>query len=416
MKTHNVFNFSNFFNSCNSSNFCNFFNSSNFCNFFNSSNFFNSFTFSNFFNFLYFCLLCSCEVTGWQDTRRPIEDEGAFRVSVRVRLDWNRSALAPVTPDERIPASVWFFPQEEGQSPYVLTTDEVLDSISLPPGDYHILAFNGLLSYNATRDEQNGGSFRNIGFRGTDRYDTFEAYCTTPLILPASLRSRAEDDLSAPMAAPEALAVDHYRNEATGDVLRLTMDMVDKGIKQTLDFAPERLIEMLQVVVHVKNLVSATDVEGVNVASIGGLAGSVRLASGERGVSPPVAHYFTVNHRQYDEGSQTDGTLRGECLTFSRAEDLVRDPGTGVRNRLRLYLTLRDGSPFDVIEHDVTGRFTPDGEYTGELRLTLDAGMGLLGANDYIELPDTQEPGGSGSGLDANVNGWGEHVDVPIEL
>jgi hypothetical protein len=411
MKTHNVFNFSNFFNSCNSFNFCYSCYFSNSCNF---SNFFNSFTFSTFFNFVYFCLLCSCEVTGWQDTRRPIEDEEAFRVTVRVRLDWRQSALAPVTTDGRIIASVWFFPEEAGQPPYVLTTDEVLDSIPLPPGDYRILAFNGLLDYNATRDEQTGGSFRNIGFRGMDRYETFEAYCTTPLTLPDDLRSRAEDDPSAPMAAPEALAADHYRNEATGDVLRLTTDMVDKGIKQTLDFAPERLIEMLQIVVHVKNLVSADKAPGANVASIGGLAGSVRLASGERGMTPPVAHYFTVNDRKYDEGSQTDGTLRGECLTFSRAEDLTGAQPAGNRNMLSLRLKLReDGNQFVMFERDVTGRFTRDGEYTDELRLMLDIGTGDPG-DDFIELPDTQEPGGSGSGFDADVDEWGDKVTIEL--
>jgi hypothetical protein len=313
-------------------------------------------------------------------------------------------------------ASVWFFPDDEGQ-PHVLTTDAVVDSIPLPPGNYRVLAFNGLLEYSPTRDEQTSGSFRHIGFRGTGRYETFEAFCRTPLTVTSARYSRAEDDQSALMASPEELACDHYRNDATNDVFSVTMSMVDKGARPVLEFAPAKLTAQLQLVVHVENLISAASFENANVAFISGLAESVLLASGKRGTTP-VTHYFIINDRQYYEGSETDGTLRGGCLTFGLPQ--VTGDGSGNDNLLSLYFTLRNGDPYPVIERDLTGRFTQGEEdrQSGEEQLTLyvEVGAGSLGPDDHIRLPDTQDPGNPGSDFGAEMYGWGENVVYPIDI
>jgi hypothetical protein len=353
-------------------------------------------------------LLCSCEATGWQDTRRPIEDEGELRVIVRVRLDWNQASLEP----GRVIASVWFFP-ESGEHPRVLTTDELLDSIALPPDNYRILAFNGLLEYASTRDEQTSSSFRNIGFRGTGRYETFEAFCRNPLTLSAAYSRPAET--STPMAAPETLTADHYHNSETGDVLHLTMEMVDRDVRPTLEFTPVRLTAQVQLVAHVENLVSAATFDGANVAAISGLAESVLLASGKKGTTP-VTHYFTINHRQYDEGSEVNGTLRGDCFTFGLPGASTRADGN--ENLLNLYFTLRDGTPHPAIERDITGHFMQEEQGDGKIQLTLrvEVGEGRLGPDDYIHLPDTQDPGSDGSDFDADVDKWGNNVTVPIGL
>jgi hypothetical protein len=100
----------------------------------------------------------------------------------------------------------------------------------------------------------------------------------------------------------------------------------------------------------VENLVSAASFEGANVASVDGLSEGMLLASGRR-TATPVAHYFTINHRQFYESSDTDGTIRGECLTFGLLQ--AGDTGSngnngGTGNRLNIYFTLRDGQPFSV--------------------------------------------------------------------
>jgi hypothetical protein len=370
------------------------------------------------FLFLPCILLIACEAAGWQDSRRTITDEGALRITVRVRMDWNRAGLEPETPDGRITASVWFFPDDDSERlPYVMTTDEIVDSISLPPGRYHILAFNGLLEYSPARTVQNSASFQHIGFRGTERYETFEAFCRTPLIL-SSRYSRAPGDVSAPMAAPEMLAADHYRDAATGDVLSLTTEMVDKDIRPTLNFVPVPIVAMLRVVVHVQNLISAATIEGANIASVNGLAESVFLASGRKGTAL-VAHYFNINHRQFYENSETDGTLRGESLTFGLLEE---EDGANVANMLGLYFTLRDGYPLPVMERDITGRLEEEEQIDGKIQLTfyVEVGTGVSGSpNDPdppVELPTTPDTGGAGSEFDVEIDSWGDNIIFDLDL
>jgi hypothetical protein len=354
-------------------------------------------------------MLSSCEVIGWQDHRRPIDDESDLRVIVRVGLDWSLSGLT----EDPVIGSVWFFP-ESGEAPHVLNTEELLDGIPLPPGDYRVLAFNGLLNYTASRNEQTSASFRNIAFRNTGSYDTFEAFCSTPLGLTTAF-ARPATDPSEPMAQPEILAADHYRNSETGDVLRLTMAMVDADIRPTLTFTPVPLIAQVQLKVHVENLVSASAIDGDNAATIGGMAGSVFLASGRTGATL-VTHRFTINHRQYNEGSTVNGTLQGGCSTFGLPEPSAR--AADRENLLNLYFTLRDGTTLPPVERNITGYFTQEEQGEGVVQLTLRVEVGgeSLGEDDLITLPDTQPPTGSNSGFEADVDDWPEKITLPIGL
>jgi hypothetical protein len=342
----------------------------------------------------------SCEVTGWCDTRRPIYDEVGVRVMVRVNIDWSQAGLEPETPDGRIMASVWFFPIEGGD-PFVLATDDTRDSIPLPPGNYHILAFNGVLEPSGTHNEFVSSSFNYIGFRATERYETFEAYCRKPLVLSAERFLRAgEDDTPPSVASPEVLATDHYRNTDTGDVFGITIEMVDNDRRPELYFSPRRCTSLLHVRARVMNLISLSAMDGANVISVSGLAESMRLASGEPGTTS-VTHFFPIGDRAYNEGSQTDGTVNGYCYTFG-----LTSAAQSVQ-RVSLYFTMRDGGTPLPFDWDVTNRFLRTQEPFEE-KLYVEVGD--------IHLPDTQPSEGAGSLFDAQVENWGANVDILIEI
>ena len=349
-------------------------------------------------------LLCSCEATGWQDTRRPLEDEGALRVSVQVRLNWEASGLGG---DPEV-ASVWFFP--EGGEPKVLSTNETLDSISLPPGDYRILAFNGLLENNAsTREQRSSVSFANIGFRGTDRYETFEAFCLRPQQVSAAYSRPADEPAMSP---PEALAAGRYDDGAGGDMFRITMEMVDRKERPELTFTPVPAVATLELTAHVGNLISAATIDGANTASVSGLGESVFLATGRTGEAA-VTHYFTLNHRQYDDPENPkDGTLRGGCFTFGLPQENS--------NLLGLWFTLRDskeGTPKTYFHRDLTEPWAEQhGKEVMQLDLRVEVGKLRLGENDTINLPDTQPPEEVGSNFDADVDEWGDDENVALDI
>jgi hypothetical protein len=343
----------------------------------------------------------SCEVIGLQDTRSPIIDEEAMRVMVRVQLDWSVAELEQETDDNRIMASVWFFPVDGGK-PIALDTDEALDSIDLPIGDYHILAFNELL----TTGNTSGSVLRNIGFRNTEHYETFEAFCRTPVTLSSlgDFATRASGDT--PVSPPEVLAVAHYRDEDGSEVFRVTTTMLDEGIRPTLTFAPRRITDLLHLTVHVENLISVTSEEGANLASVSGLASSIRLASGQPG-NTPVTHFFPIHHKKFKEGSTTDGTIEGSCYFFGLAGEVNRE--------LNIYFTLRDREKYPPIPKDITNHFSRD-EQTLQVVLNIEVGGGKLGEDDIISLPDTHAPEGEGSAFDADVEDWGENIVLPVDI
>jgi hypothetical protein len=115
-----------------------------------------------------------------------------------------------------------------------------------------------------------------------------------------------------------------------------------------------------------------------------------------------VGHEFVINSRQYDTGSAENGTLRGECYTFGI-------PGTGAgRNTLGLSFVLRDGTPYTEEARDITSRLTPVTPLSFKVEISKE---------DGIRLPDTQDPAGEGSDLDADVNEWGENmVKEPLDI
>ncbi|MDR1884389.1 MAG: DUF5119 domain-containing protein [Prevotella sp.] len=314
------------------------------------------------------------------DTRREIfEDQSIW---VRVRLNWTPADIVPEG------TSIYFYPHEQGRQPVVLLTNDMLDSIRLPKGNYSVLAFN---------ETVNGHD--HISFRGTDKYDTFEAYASTPV----TFSGRYAKSSGAPaVAVPDILAAAHL------DRFDVTREMVLQDMRPTVELTPRRLLSKLFVTIHIKGLDNCS--KSGHVASIGGMAESVYLATETVG-SVPVTHYFTLNNRTFYPGSETDGTMSATFETFGLADMPLTMQPANVRNMLSLYFRLRDGSDFPVIEQDV-GDFIVREEGTMQMRLILTVGNTGNPAVVLPDVPDISED----SGFTADVDDWGEQEEVPVPL
>lgn len=312
------------------------------------------------------------------DTRRELLEES--KVWVRVSLDWEQAGISPEG------ASVWFFPQTQGGKPKVLLTNNTLDSISLPIGSYSVLVFNETI---------NGHDY--IAFRGTDSYNSFEAFAKPVTINGKYTRDGGEEIVA---STPGILAAAHL------DQFDITPEMSLPGQVSILEFSPKRLISTVSLTVHIKGMNNAAS--GGHAASLSGMASSVFLAT-ETTSADPTVHYFTLNNRAFYPNSGDDGTMSATFYAFGLTNMLLTRAAE-TRNLLSLYFLLLDGSDHILTDIDVTDKIEIVEATTG---LILYIELGQKGS-PFITLPDVLDFGSSG--FDVDVDQWGEQVtiDVPI--
>jgi hypothetical protein len=335
-------------------------------------------------------LLHACEVTGLQDTRRPILD-GLGQV-VRLQFDWTQSGLDH---NATSVATIWFFPTD-GSTPRVLRTNHERDSIYLPPDTYHVLAFDGTEDY---------GDHPYIAFRGTTTYQTFEAYAK-PLPISPRFTPRAMD-FPDPAYTPGIFAV----ARDTIQIHRRT----GTASAPTFTFTPRPITGTLTVTAHIKDLIYTA--ESGHALSISSMAAGVNLATG-RPTPQPITHYAVLNHRTFDttpDGTPTpDGTLAATLTIFGLS---------GISpNNLQFSIILRDSHNDQIdefiVERDVTGHFnqaTIDGGINIQMAIALDLTIGI--GTDPWDPPiiaPYAPPGGSGFTVD--IGGWGPIVDIGQQL
>ncbi|MDR1369298.1 MAG: DUF5119 domain-containing protein [Dysgonamonadaceae bacterium] len=338
----------------------------------------------------YLLLLSVCLGLWSCDDRRDLIDLGENwekTLAVKVKIDWNKAGINPKN------ASLWFFNASDGTSALggrpELTNDMEL-TVDLPIGQYSILVFNG------TVDDQD-----NIRFRGTDRYQTFEAYAysETPAGN-AAARLRTDKDADLPfITPPNVLAVDRL------DLLEITARMIDQKEETVITFTPLRLVAQINITVHFRGLNYSAS--GGHSGVVTGMANSVFLASGKSG-NEPANHAFTLNNRTFYSDNPTDGDMSRSFLCFG-LPGMTYDPLQlgETTHTLLLDILLRNGEHADY-SLDVT--VTSDNDAATGLILQITPG-------DPVTLPEV--PGidsSDGGGFDPDVNGWGENTDVPTPI
>jgi hypothetical protein len=337
------------------------------------------------------------------DDRRDIIDLGADMsktLLVRITIDWSRAGIDPKN------ASIWLFNADDGSlalSGRPELTNETELTIHLPRGQYSILVFNG-----TTNDHDS------IRFRGTDGYQTFEAYAynETPPSENAAAYMRANEDRTC-IAPPDLLAAAHL------DRLEITSRMIEQKETVAITFTPLRLVSQIHVTVHFRDLLySATSGHS---GMITGMAGSVFLVSGKTG-DKEVCQAFTLNNRVFYSGSSTDGTMSRMLSCFGLPKMTYYPLSTGeTSHALWLNVRLRNGEYMDF-NFNVTGGLTivEGDDATIGLNLSVVKGDGNTlfppEIRDPVTLPEVPETDLPGGGFDPDVDGWGENTDVPIPI
>lgn len=342
-----------------------------------------------FYASLFLLILSSCE-------RRELT---YYEVSeITLTADWSGAELGEE--EEQYGATAIFYPQD-GTEPKVFRMGErTREVVRLPEGTYRIVLFN-----------RSFDDFSNLAFRGEENYETLEAHARK---VETRVDENTRTETRTIVESPDALAA------ATIEGFTVTEDMLgnyshtdygrsgkshavekdgeeDTGEEDlyALHFTPRKLTREVIAKIHIKgmnNIRSAT-------CRLDGVAESVFLATGKIS-SQTVTQEFRLANPQFDEGSPFDGIMTSTFEAF----------GIQLCDHCRLHL--------EALLVDGKTVFTED--YTDAKVSEQENGDGTISV--YVEvatgkIPDVKPEGGSGSGFDVDVDGWGDEVntDVPIE-
>lgn len=330
-------------------------------------------------------LILLCLILSSCDTRWKIYDK--FEVWVHVKIDWSNLNQRPNG------TTIAFYPQTRTDiEPIFLITNSINDSIRLPQDTYSVLVFNETLT-----------GHDNIYFRGTTRYETFEAY-----IKPTTVSNKyyiPEGEYA--VASPSILAIDRLEN------FRITQAAILSKARITLNFKPQRVLSTTILKVHIRGMNNVA--KSGSSASISGLANGINLSTG-RLSSTPVTQVFTLNNKLFESGSITQGTMSGSFVCFGIIDNEIetKSKTQNVQNLASLYFRLRNETDLDRIDRNVTGRIeviTEGNQIIYKVEIGLD-----VPSDPIIVLPDVPDTEKPGAGFDADVGDWGDEevVDVPL--
>ena len=333
--------------------------------------------------FLLLLMLCSCE-------RRELT---YYEVSeITVIADWDDSGLNEN--EQQYGATIIFYPRDGGESKIFKMGDRSGEVVRLPMGVYDAVIFNR--SFN---------DFGNISFRGTDAYRTLEAYAR-------KVETREEDGSRTEnrtiVSSPDELAAGTLEGfTVTEDMLgnysqttygratpsRTTEDTPDKDVF-TVRLYPKKLTREVLAVLHVEGLNNIRS----STCRLEGVSESVFLVTGEVSAHT-VTQEFNPSTSEFIPGSPFNGTLTGRFEVFG-----LRTSG---EHHLHLDALLVDGETRYTADYErveVEEKDNGGGEIYLQVEVTTE------------KIPDVKPDGGSGSGFDVDVDGWGDEVgtDIPI--
>lgn len=313
---------------------------------------------------------------------------------ITLTADWSGAKLDDE--EKEYGATAVFYPLD-GSEPKVFRMGErTREVVRLPEGTYRIVLFNR--SFN---------DFSNLAFRGEESYETLEAHARK---VETRVDEATRTETRTIVGSPDALAVatiegftvteDMLGNYSHTDYGRSGKSLTVEGIGEeedmyTLHFIPKKLTREVVAKIHIKgmnNVRSAT-------CRLDGVAESVFLASGKIS-SQTATQEFRLADPQFDEGSPFNGTMTSTFEAF------------GIRMcdhcHLHLEALLVDGKT--VFTEDYTDAKVSEQENgDGTISVLVEVSTGTV--------PDVKPDGGSDSGFDVDVDGWGDEVntDVPIE-
>ena len=371
--------------------------------------------------------------------RQKLEEIVYTKALLPVLIDWETGALLDVDndPDENLySSSVWLFPRAgskyQGAPLEYRLGNAVYDYLDVPIGVYDVLVFNKTV----------GEYSENVGFRGTDKFDTFEYY-TEPYLSSISksveidgLELRCEPDLLAvwrssddkPLEVTYEMIMriddiircrDNIATKYLKDIKAVSLSVASKNISpdefneldedmsQLVNLVPERLTHIVPTRMYVNNIHSAKLAIGV----LKGMSSSVKLASAEYSTTQ-TAYRFSFTSKTFTDDEKKNGYMDAEYRIIGPlSEDSNADYELQSSFTLFNYESDEDlvypEPPADSFKFNVNSQIKSGREAMG-----LDKVIPVeIDEDENVTLPDIALPGG---GFDVDLNDWDDEIDVPI--
>lgn len=320
---------------------------------------------------------------------------------IEINADWSQAGLSEA--EQASGATAVFYPQDGGTPKVVLMGDRTRKTVRLREGRYDVILFNR--SFN---------DFSGISFRGED-YRSLEAYAKNLKLRNGGETSggyevrEGESESSGDIVTdgPDELAVDHIENfEVTSGMLgNYSSGVANRNTKSAditsetdacrLCFTPRKLTKQITAKIHIKGLHNVRTA----TCTLSGVTASVFLATGTPS-DKKVTQEFDLGNPVFLPGSFTEGTLTGTFSVFGLDEELPHN--------MHFEALLADGKT--TFEEDITVlKIEQAADDNGNITITIDV-------DSSTTVPDVKPEGGSDSGFNVDVGGWGDDVntDVPI--
>ncbi|MGN0221040.1 MAG: DUF5119 domain-containing protein [Prevotella sp.] len=311
--------------------------------------------------------------------------------TVLVETDWSVSGVSPNG------VSVFAYNEADGslyrRFPPVAVQEKC--RIRLPGGDYTLVVMNDspeeLEETMTFCDEDNIRTFQVRGVRDEQKSMRLTDY----------LKTKA--DASAAdycIVAPDTLAVAVVRGvHVTPQQMEYYYDQPQNNTSaeavMEVQAVPAPVISTVNIKAHVKGLCYA---RGITQSYLRGVAGG-HYPGMEENTCEQVAQAFVLNNRVFDPGSDSDGTITAEFLSFG----LLGNGKTGSRYYLDINFVLVNGESYPLT-FDVTDLIVVDVSLS--LKLSLNLAL-------EIELPKVE--GEEGGGFNTGVGEWEEEIiDIPM--
>ncbi len=386
-------------------------------------------------------LILSLSIAGCH--RQKLEEILYVKALIPVLIDWEPRALLYVDddPDENLySASVWLFPRGESEyqgDPLEYRLDNAeYGYIEVPVGVYDVLVFNKTV----------GEYSSNVGFRGMDKFETFEYY-TKPFVNSKSdnvyddgREQRLEPDMLAAWrsASDEPLVVTpemirqmsdiiicrdyldkKYKYPLEDEILDPEVELSDKVVpsdfdvlsedmRQLIDLRPERLTHITPIKVGVKNLFSAK----VAIGALCGMSSSVKLAGAEYSTTQTF-YKFLYTSKDITSEDNRDGFMEAEFRVIGPL-DIAETAEYQLRNRFELYSEYEGSTSYPAAQDEFISSDVAPQVYYGQDHMDLEKIIPIY--VDYsagITIPKVEFGGG---GFEVNPNDWDDEIAVPIEV
>ena len=255
--------------------------------------------------------------------------------------------------------------------------------IKLPEGDFTLLVMND------TPEEFDG----RIQFTGTENLSTIQAkgvkdekrstkFADHFIVEPDSL---VVSLIKGVHISPEQ--IDYFYDKPSSDINE------DSAIE--LDTKPKPAVSKVHIQAHVKGLKYA---RGTTSTYLRGVAGG-RMMGAELNSTEAVSQAFLLNNAKYDPGSDVNGTISADFLSFG----LIGDGMGSDKYYLDINFVLINGDPYPL-SIDVTDLISIEISLDLKLSLKLDLN---------IELPEVR--GEEGGGFNTDITEWDEEfIEIPM--